>query len=71
MMRTLIKNIKNRIRKGSGKCLCFPGDPYSGVMKWKLHTSHSLLFPLLKENKDVKCNQYCGSKQILLILEHL
>lgn len=71
MMRFLIKNIKNRIRKANGKYLCFPGDPYSGGMKWRQYTSNSLLFPLLKENKEVKCNQYCGSKQILLILEHL
>lgn len=71
MMRMLIKNVKNRIKKGSGRCFCFSGDTYPGSMTWNLHTSNKLLFPLSSENTAVACNHYCKSKQILLILEHL
>lgn len=71
MMKSLIKDIKSRIKINVGKYLCFSGDPYSGGMNWRQYTSNTLLFPLLKENKEVNCNKYCGSKQILLVLEHL
>ena len=71
MMRMLIKKVKNRIKKGYGKCFRFSGDTFPKNVTWKLHTSNKLLFPLIPENTVVGCNHYCRSKQILLVLEHL